>query len=79
MLNIKFISHLRQGLADLYSNYQTQQICQNITRICPFVPNPCCLHFNTTNPNKCGNGTSCFIWTENLMDWERPGLVDFFI
>lgn len=69
----------RQGLADLYMNYQTRNICQNVTQICPIYPNPCCINYNPSDPNRCGNGTDCFVWTESFMAWERPGLLRFFV
>ena len=60
-----------QSLIDLYENYQITNICKNFTSLCPFVPNPCCYNFNSTNPNKCGVGTDCLRWTENFLAWEK--------
>jgi ATP-binding cassette subfamily A (ABC1) protein 3 len=66
-------------LADLYNNYKVANICRSVEEICAFIPNPCCLHFNSTNPNKCGEGYSCYMWTDDLLSWERPGILRFLL
>ena len=66
-------------MIDLYNNYQITKICKDFVELCPFVPNPCCYPYETTNPNKCGKGMDCFLWTENYMSWEKPGLLRFFV
>ncbi|RNA07446.1 ATP-binding cassette sub-family A member 3-like, partial [Brachionus plicatilis] len=68
-----------QGMIDLYNNYQITKICKQFVDLCPYVPNPCCYPYVTNDPNKCGNGTDCFMWTENYMSWEKPGLLRFFV
>nr|QNH67859.1 ATP-binding cassette transporter subfamily A member 3 X2 [Brachionus rotundiformis] len=68
-----------QGMIDLYNNYQITKICQQFVDLCPYVPNPCCYPYQTTDPNKCGNGTDCLLWTEDYMSWEKPGLLRFFV
>lgn len=67
-----------QSLADFYNNYQVAKICSNITELCPYFPNPCCNHYNPSDPNRCGNGTSCYFWTNDFLTWTRPGLLRFF-
>jgi ATP-binding cassette subfamily A (ABC1) protein 3 len=74
-----FFLFQRQSLADLYNNFQIANICRNITEYCPVFPNPCCDKYNPSDPNRCGKGTSCLVWTDNLLDWDRPGLLRFFL
>nr|UOU03313.1 ATP-binding cassette subfamily A3-2 [Brachionus rubens] len=68
-----------QGLIDLYNNYQITQICKVFEEYCQYLPNPCCDHFNPTDPNRCGNSTDCLMWTDDYMSWEKPGLLRFFV
>ena len=65
-----------QGLVDLYNNFQITSICKDLKDECQFIKNPCCIHYNTTNP--CGNFT-CLLWNENIMAWEQPGLLRYFV
>lgn len=42
-------------------------------------PNPCCNDYNPEDPKRCGSEMSCFVWTDDFMQWSRPGLLRFFI
>nr|QUF59428.1 ATP-binding cassette transporter Abca3-2 [Brachionus angularis] len=68
-----------QGLIDLYNNYQISSICKPFSEFCEFVPNPCCVNFNSSNPDKCGKDTDCLLWSDDYMAWEKPGLLRFFV
>lgn len=65
----------------MYSNDNVLKVCKAGQEACPFVPNPCCLYYNTTNPNKCGpNGLEdCFDFQENYLSWEKPGIGRMFV
>ncbi len=67
-----------QALIDLYNNYETLSICETAQVICPFIKNQCCFYYNQSDPNRCGN-SSCLLWTENYLQWEKPGLLRFFV
>lgn len=60
-----------QSLIDLYNNYQITNICQDFVVVCPVIPNPCCVHYNTTNPNKCGAQSDCLLWDTNYLAWDK--------
>jgi ATP-binding cassette subfamily A (ABC1) protein 3 len=62
---------LGQSLIDLYENQQITGLCKDFVNSCAFIPNPCCLNFNTTRPNKCGVGSDCLRWSENIFSWEK--------
>jgi ATP-binding cassette subfamily A (ABC1) protein 3 len=62
---------LGQSMIDLYENQQITGLCKEFVALCPYFPNPCCMNFNTTNPNKCGVGSDCLRWSENLFSWEK--------
>ncbi len=62
----------------MYNNFETASICEKFSFACEYVPNQCCLYYNTTNPNRCGN-SSCLLWTKDYMQWDKPGLLRFYV
>jgi hypothetical protein len=66
-----------QSLADLYANYQANQICKEFVQYCPLQPccdvNPCCIGFNQS---RCSNSSSenCLQWTTDYL-----GIVDYLL
>lgn len=76
---IKLCICSRQSLADFYNNFKVGNFCKSFVEYCPVYPNPCCYNYNPSDPNRCGNDTSCYVWTENLLTWRRPGLLRFFV
>jgi len=66
-------------MIDMYTNYQYTEFCKDVESICEIQPNACCNNVNPSNPNRCGNGTDCLLWTENYMSWNKPGLLRFFV
>lgn len=67
-----------QGLTDIYTNYEYNDICKRINIssefVCKLAPNPCCIKYKN-----CGNGTQCLRWTEDYLSWEKPGLGRYFL
>ena len=62
----------------MYNNYETTSICEKFSFACEFIPNQCCLYYNTSNPNRCGNN-SCLLWSKDYMQWDKPGLLRFYV
>jgi ATP-binding cassette subfamily A (ABC1) protein 3 len=71
-----------QALIDMYNNFQITKICTEtqFDQICASFPNPCCIHFSD-NPKRCGTNSTddCFLWNDNYMAWEKPGLARFYV
>lgn len=65
------------ALTDLYNNYEAIQVCENFKEFCDLgIRNPCCINYPFPNP--CGD-QDCLEWTENYMDWRKPGLLRYFV
>jgi ABC-type multidrug transport system fused ATPase/permease subunit len=65
-------------LIDLYDNYKTIEACKKSSDFCYSMPNPCCRYKNLDLNKPCGD-SDCLYWTENYWDWDKPGLLRFFV
>ena len=64
----------------MYINDAIGSQCKMFEPFCPLGPNPCCYNYNN-DPFRCGpNGEDdCYKFTNNFLDWEKPGLGRFVV
>nr|UOU03312.1 ATP-binding cassette subfamily A3-1 [Brachionus rubens] len=69
---------LGQGTVDLYDNYNKIKLCSNFEIFCSSFPNQCCRYANKGKEKPCGEN-DCLYWSQDYLNWEKPGLKRFFI